>query len=101
MPSKARLRSTRYRNVTATARPGRLRHDLALPHNAAGLGNDAYDVAAQARAAWEAAVCWDPSGTDQYAVRRLAEVRAIRATWHEAQTHSRRRIRMTSAHRST
>jgi len=26
--------------------------DLALPHNAAGLGNDAYDIAAQARAAW-------------------------------------------------
>jgi len=51
--------------------------DLALPHNAAGLGNDAYDIAGQARAAWEAAVCWDPSGTDQYAVKRLAEVRAI------------------------
>ena len=51
--------------------------DLALPHNAAGLGNDAYDIAAQARAAWAAAVCWDPSGTDQFAVRRLAEVRAI------------------------
>jgi hypothetical protein len=51
--------------------------DLALPYNAAGLGNDAYDIAAQARAAWEAAVCWDPSGTDQFAVRRLAEVRAI------------------------
>jgi hypothetical protein len=47
-----------------------------LPHNAAGLGNDAYDIAAQARAAWEAAVCWDPSGTDQFAVNRLAEVRA-------------------------
>jgi hypothetical protein len=26
--------------------------DLALPHNAAGLGNDAYDIAAQARAGW-------------------------------------------------
>jgi hypothetical protein len=51
--------------------------DLALPHNGAGLGNDAYDIAAQARAAWEAAVCWDPSGTDQFAVRRLAEVRPI------------------------
>ena len=51
--------------------------DLALPHNAAGLGNDAYDVAAQARAAWETGVCWDPSGTDQFAVRRLAEVRTI------------------------
>lgn len=51
--------------------------DLALPHNAAGLGGDAYDIAAQARAAWEAAVCWDPSGTDQFAVKRLAEVRAV------------------------
>ena len=46
--------------------------DLVLPHNAAGLGADAYDVAAQASAAWEAAVCWD----DEYAVSRLAEVRA-------------------------
>ena len=49
--------------------------DLALPHNAANLDGDAYDIAAQAEAAWEAAVCWDPSGTDRYAVRRLAEVR--------------------------
>jgi Ser/Thr protein kinase RdoA (MazF antagonist) len=51
--------------------------DLALPDNAAGLADDAYDVAAQARAAWEAAVCWDPSGADQFAVQRLAEVRAV------------------------
>ena len=51
--------------------------DLALPHNAAGLGHDAYDIAAQAQAAWAAAVCWDPSGADQFAVGRLAEVRAI------------------------
>jgi Ser/Thr protein kinase RdoA (MazF antagonist) len=51
--------------------------DLALPLNAAGLDDNMYDVAAQARAAWEAAVCWDPSGTDQFAVQRLAEVRAI------------------------
>ncbi|HEX7996444.1 MAG TPA: phosphotransferase, partial [Streptosporangiaceae bacterium] len=51
--------------------------DLALPHNAARLGSDAYDIAEQARAAWEAAVCWDPSGTDQFAVKRLAGVRAI------------------------
>jgi Ser/Thr protein kinase RdoA (MazF antagonist) len=51
--------------------------DLALPHNAAGLDDDGYDVAAQARAAWEAAVCWDPSGTDPFAVKRLAEVRAV------------------------
>jgi hypothetical protein len=36
--------------------------DLALPHNAAGLDEDTYDIAAQARAAWEAAVCWDPAG---------------------------------------
>jgi aminoglycoside phosphotransferase (APT) family kinase protein len=47
--------------------------DLALPHNAAGLDDLAHDVAAQASAAWEAAVCWD----DDYAVRRLAEVRAV------------------------
>jgi hypothetical protein len=51
--------------------------DLALPHNAAGLDDEAHDVAAQARAAWEAAVCWDPSGADELAVKRLAEVRAI------------------------
>jgi Ser/Thr protein kinase RdoA (MazF antagonist) len=47
--------------------------DLVLPGNAAGLDNDAYDVAAQASAAWEAAVCWD----DDYSVSRLAEVRAV------------------------
>ena len=47
--------------------------DLVLPHNAADLDDDAYDVAAQASAAWEAAVCWD----DEYAVKRLAEVRAV------------------------
>jgi Ser/Thr protein kinase RdoA (MazF antagonist) len=46
--------------------------DLVLPHNAAGLDDGAHDIAAQASAAWEAAVCWD----DEYAVRRLAEVRA-------------------------
>ena len=51
--------------------------DLALPHNAAGLDDDAYDVAAQAQAAWAAAVCWDPSGADQFAVKRLAEVRPV------------------------
>jgi Ser/Thr protein kinase RdoA (MazF antagonist) len=51
--------------------------DLALPHNAAGLDDDTHDSAAQARAAWEAAVCWDPSGTDDSAVKRLAEVRAV------------------------
>ena len=37
------------------------------------LDDGAYDVAAQASAAWEAAVCWD----DEYAVTRLAEVRAV------------------------
>jgi len=47
--------------------------DLALPYNAAGLDDDAHDIAAQASAAWEAAVCWD----DEYAIRRLAEVRAV------------------------
>ena len=51
--------------------------DLVLPHNAAGLDDATHDAAAQARAAWEAAVCWDPSGTDDFAVRRLAEVRAV------------------------
>ncbi len=47
--------------------------DLVLPDNAAGLDGGAYDIAAQASAAWEAAVCWD----DPYAVKRLAEVRAV------------------------
>lgn len=47
--------------------------DLVLPHNAADLDDETYDVAAQASAAWEATVCWD----DDYAVRRLAEVRAL------------------------
>ena len=49
--------------------------DLALPGNAAGLDPVALDLAAQADAAWEAAVCWDPTGVDDYAARRLAEVR--------------------------
>jgi len=47
--------------------------DLALPRNAAGLDEGAYDTAAQASAAWEAAVCWD----DEYSIKRLAEVRAV------------------------
>lgn len=47
--------------------------DLVLPYNAAGLAGDALDIAGQASAAWEAAVCWD----DEYAVRRLSEVRAV------------------------
>jgi Ser/Thr protein kinase RdoA (MazF antagonist) len=46
--------------------------DLVLPHNAAELGDDAHDIAAQASAAWEAAVCWD----DDHAKERLAAVRA-------------------------
>jgi Ser/Thr protein kinase RdoA (MazF antagonist) len=47
--------------------------DLALPGNPAGLDDGAYDIAAQASAAWEAAVCWD----DDYSVKRLAEVRPV------------------------
>jgi hypothetical protein len=47
--------------------------DLVLPHNAAGLDDGAYDIAAQASAAWDAAVCWD----DEFAHQRLAEVRAV------------------------
>ena len=47
--------------------------DLVLPHNAAALDDVAYDVATQASAAWEAAVCWK----DDYAVRQLALVRAV------------------------
>lgn len=47
--------------------------DLALPHNAARLDDRELDTASQASAAWEAAVCWD----DDYARRRLAEVRAV------------------------
>jgi Ser/Thr protein kinase RdoA (MazF antagonist) len=47
--------------------------DLALPYNGGGLVGEARDIAEQAAAAWEAAVCWK----DDYAVRRLAEVRAV------------------------
>src|SRR5256885_506930 len=47
--------------------------DLALPHNAAGLDAAALDIAAQASAAWEAAVCWN----DAFAIKRLAQVRAV------------------------
>ena len=47
--------------------------DLVLPYNAAGLDGGAHDIAAQASAAWEAAVCWD----DEFAIKRLAEVRAV------------------------
>lgn len=45
--------------------------DLVLPGNAAELPDDLLDLAGQASSAWEAAVCWD----DEYARRRLAEVR--------------------------
>jgi Ser/Thr protein kinase RdoA (MazF antagonist) len=44
-----------------------------LPDNAADLEASAHDIAAQASAAWEAAVCWD----DDYSKKRLAEVRAV------------------------
>src|SRR5439155_15915659 len=71
--------------------------DLVLPHNAAGLDDDTHDVAAQARAAWEAAVCWDPSGTDEFAVKRLAEVRAVGA----ASSTSRERTRSCTTRTST
>lgn len=47
--------------------------DLVLPHNAAGLDDLALDIASQAAAAWEAAVCWD----DEFSVKRLAEVRVV------------------------
>ena len=47
--------------------------DLVLPFNAAGLDDGAHDIAARASAAWEATVCWD----DEYAVKRLAEVRTV------------------------
>src|SRR3569833_4548505 len=43
----------------------------ALPGNAAGFDPTARDIAAQASAAWEAAVCWD----DDYSKTRLAQVR--------------------------
>ena len=47
--------------------------DLVLPHNAAGLDDGARDVTAQASAAWEATVCRD----DEYAIKRLADVREV------------------------
>ncbi|MBC2887148.1 phosphotransferase [Ochrobactrum sp. CM-21-5] len=46
--------------------------DLALPHNAADLDAHAWDIAHQASATWEAAVCWN----DDYSIKRLAEVRS-------------------------
>ena len=47
--------------------------DLELPYNAADLDPQAWDIAEQASAAWEAAVCWD----DDYSNQRLAQVRAV------------------------
>ena len=47
--------------------------DLVLPHNAADLDDEAYDIAAQASAAWEAAVCWD----DDHASEQLSRVRPV------------------------
>lgn len=47
--------------------------DLILPHNGAELEADERDIAWQAQAAWEAAICWK----DDYAVKRLSEVRAV------------------------
>ncbi|MGH6858831.1 MAG: phosphotransferase, partial [Phyllobacterium sp.] len=44
--------------------------DLELPHNAADLDPVAWEIAHQASAAWEAAVCWD----DDFSKLRLAEV---------------------------
>ena len=32
---------------------------------------------ASTRAAWDAAVCWDPGGTSPFAAERLADVRAV------------------------
>ena len=50
--------------------------DLVLPHNAAGLDDHTRDVAAQAWAAWDAALCYT-SGYHEFAAERLAEVRAL------------------------
>jgi hypothetical protein len=47
--------------------------DLVLPHNGADLDDGALDIASQASAAWEAAVCWD----DDHSKQRLAEVRRL------------------------
>lgn len=47
--------------------------DLVLPGNAAGLDDDEFEIASQASAAWEAAVCWD----DDFSKQRLAEVRPV------------------------
>jgi hypothetical protein len=49
--------------------------DLVLPYNAADLDDDVHDVAAQAWAAWDAALCYT-SGYHEFAAERLAEVRS-------------------------
>jgi len=49
--------------------------DLVLPYNAADLDDETHDVAAQAWAAWDAALCFT-SGYCEFAAERLAEVRA-------------------------
>ena len=47
--------------------------DLVLPHNGAGLEGELRDIAEQASAAWEAAICWD----DDYSKQQLALVRPV------------------------
>lgn len=47
--------------------------DLVLPFNGAGLQGEQRDIAEQASAAWEAAVCWD----DDYSKQQLAKVRPV------------------------
>ena len=49
--------------------------DLVLPHNACGLDDDTHDAAAQAWAAWDAALMYT-GGWCEEAEERLAEVRA-------------------------
>ena len=63
--------------------------DLALPHNAAGLDDDAHDIAAQASAAWEAAVCWDDEYRSQAARRSSSGL----STGHRTETRHQRRCR--------
>ena len=46
-----------------------------MPHNAAGLDDHTHDLAAQAWAAWDAALCYT-TGAVEFAAERLAEVRA-------------------------
>ncbi len=48
-------------------------YDLVLPYNAADLDEHAYDIAAQAFVAWDAARCWG----HEFALEQLAQVRAV------------------------